>query len=225
MSIYLYIKTHRITGLKYFGKTIRDPFKYKGSGKYWKLHLEKHGNLVDTEILGIFDNEEVCKEVAIKFSIDNNIVESSEWANLILEQLEGGDTSKTENYKTSLIRSKELLKKHKWWNNGITQHFCESPPDESYIRGRLKFNNVGAKIGAEVNKAKHWINNGSEEMMVLKIEPIPLGFKLGRCISNKTKGRKGKAKGKKWWNDGKIEIMAFIPPSDLFMPGRIIRSL
>jgi hypothetical protein len=36
----LYVKTHNITGLKYFGKTTNDPFKYKGSGKYWLDHLK-----------------------------------------------------------------------------------------------------------------------------------------------------------------------------------------
>ena len=91
MSIYLYIKTHQTTGLKYFGKTVQDdPYKYKGSGTYWKSHLKKHGNLVDTEVLGYFTKDEV-EPIALKFSKDNNIVESEEWANLIEENgLDGG---------------------------------------------------------------------------------------------------------------------------------------
>jgi len=41
---YLYIKKHSITGLKYFGKTTEsDPYKYLGSGTYWKKHYKKHG--------------------------------------------------------------------------------------------------------------------------------------------------------------------------------------
>lgn len=40
--IYLYVKTHNITGLKYLGKTNnKDPHSYKGSGKYWILHCKK----------------------------------------------------------------------------------------------------------------------------------------------------------------------------------------
>jgi hypothetical protein len=31
--ISLYIKTHNTTGMKYLGKTTRNPFKYRGSGK------------------------------------------------------------------------------------------------------------------------------------------------------------------------------------------------
>jgi hypothetical protein len=41
---YLYLKQHNKTGLQYFGKTIRDPFTYAGSGVYWNAHLEKHGD-------------------------------------------------------------------------------------------------------------------------------------------------------------------------------------
>ena len=40
---YLYIKQHSITGLKYFGKTTVDPYKYKGSGMHWLRHINKHG--------------------------------------------------------------------------------------------------------------------------------------------------------------------------------------
>src|SRR5713101_5315832 len=81
--ITLYIKTHNITRLKYFGKTTRNnPEKYKGSGVYWKKHIKKHGNNVTTEIFGKYDNIEICTEAALKFSIDNDIVNSIQWANL-----------------------------------------------------------------------------------------------------------------------------------------------
>ena len=65
----LYIKTHNKTGLKYFGKTKQDPFTYKGSGLYWKRHIEKYGYDVNTEILGTFsDKSEKLVETALKFS-------------------------------------------------------------------------------------------------------------------------------------------------------------
>jgi hypothetical protein len=52
MIIYLYVKTHRKTGLKYLGKTnSRYPHKYSGSGIYWTNHLKEHGYDVKTEIL------------------------------------------------------------------------------------------------------------------------------------------------------------------------------
>lgn len=93
--ITLYIKTHNITGLKYFGTTTAvDPAKYNGSGKYWIRHLRKHGNDVSTIIYKQYDC--VCEELiidALAFSEENNIVNSNEWANLIPENgYDGGTT-------------------------------------------------------------------------------------------------------------------------------------
>ena len=83
---HLYIKTHNETGLKYFGKTIKsDPSNYTGSGIYWLQHLKKHGNNVTTEVIGSFEDLSKCSEKAISFSIENNIVQSKEWANLVIE--------------------------------------------------------------------------------------------------------------------------------------------
>lgn len=93
MIIYLYVKQHSITGLKYFGKTEQtNPFKYLGSGKRWKRHINKHGKeyIKTLEVWG-FDNQELCTEFALKFSRENNIVESNEWANLKIEDgFQGG---------------------------------------------------------------------------------------------------------------------------------------
>ena len=84
--LYLYVKTHRQTRLKYFGKTTRhDPHSYRGSGKHWRRHIKKHGYDVETEIVGEFENLEEGMKYALKFSKENNIIESDEWANLILE--------------------------------------------------------------------------------------------------------------------------------------------
>lgn len=90
MLYYLYIKQHRVTQLKYFGFTIRNPFEYRGSGVYWRKHLSKHGHKVDTiEIYG-FDTQTLAREFALKFSRDNNIVVSDEWANLTEEDAANG---------------------------------------------------------------------------------------------------------------------------------------
>ena len=91
---YLYIKQHSITGLKYFGKTkSKDPIKYKGSGTYWKKHINKHGiEFVETIWLSEpYTDKKLITEHALTFSKENNIVDSTEWANLILENgLDGG---------------------------------------------------------------------------------------------------------------------------------------
>ena len=83
---WLYIKQHVDTGLKYFGKTTAaDPYKYKGSGQYWLRHLTSHGKNITTLWCELFTDKELLIEYAKKFSIENNIVESSDWANLIPE--------------------------------------------------------------------------------------------------------------------------------------------
>lgn len=83
---YLYVKTHNITGLKYFGKTVnKHPVTYRGSGVRWLNHINYHGNDVTTEIIGYYTDEIECTNAAITFSTVNNIVESSDWANLEIE--------------------------------------------------------------------------------------------------------------------------------------------
>ena len=100
--IYLYIKTHRKTGLKYLGKTNQDPYTYKGSGKRWSAHIEKHGNDVDTEILKeCKDNEEV-RTWGLYYSNLWKVVDSPEWANLKPEAGDGGPFSHTEEAKIKI---------------------------------------------------------------------------------------------------------------------------
>jgi len=90
---YLYIKQHSVTKLKYFGKTTKsDPVSYLGSGKHWVSHIKKHGvEHVVTLWHQLFTDEKELIDYASKFSQDNNIVSSSEWANLREENgLDGG---------------------------------------------------------------------------------------------------------------------------------------
>ena len=93
LPTYLYIKQHSITKKKYFGKTTKsDPEKYNGSGVYWLKHISKHGieNVKTIWISDLYYDTSIV-EIALHFSIENNIVESSDWANLKLENgLDGG---------------------------------------------------------------------------------------------------------------------------------------
>ena len=87
---YLYVKTHNITGLKYLGQTIRDPYKYRGSGKFWIRHIKKYGYDVSTEILLETTSKEQLTERGIYYSTKYNIVSSNQWANLKEETGDGG---------------------------------------------------------------------------------------------------------------------------------------
>lgn len=92
---WLYIKQHNKTGLKYFGKTLsKNPERYKGSGVYWRRHLKIHGNDVTTIWLQLFTTYHELIDYAVTFSATHNIVESTEWANLIPETGEDGGSNK-----------------------------------------------------------------------------------------------------------------------------------
>lgn len=117
---WLYVKQHNITGLKYFGKTVRkDPIRYKGSGTYWRRHLDKHGNDVTTVWCQLFTNKDQLTEYALAFSKENNIVESIEWANLEFEDgLSGGGlkricTPETINKRSNALKGKKRTPEQK----------------------------------------------------------------------------------------------------------------
>jgi len=113
---YLYIKQHKDTGLKYFGKTIKNPLLYSGSGKHWKRHIKKHGEEnVETVWYQLFTDKEELIEYALNFSKENNIVESKEWANLKEENgLDGGfDKHTKESNEKNSIKAKQR------WAKGV----------------------------------------------------------------------------------------------------------
>ena len=94
--LYLLVKEHNLTGLKYLCKKTAHSFdeceKYKGSGVYWKKHLTKYGNDVSTTCLFITEDKEEFKKVAKKYSLEYEVTQSKEWANLCDEEGQGGNT-------------------------------------------------------------------------------------------------------------------------------------
>ena len=146
-TIYLYLKTHQITGLKYLGKTENDPYSYKGSGVYWKNHLKKHGNNVTTEVIYNTTDKKEFEKVALQYSRKWNIVESTEFANLIEESGQGGITTnqwkkgnipynkgRTDVDTTHLQAGRERYYEN-WRKNNIRQKDCYigswSPPADN----------------------------------------------------------------------------------------------
>ena len=72
MTIYLYVKTHNITGLKYLGMTRQEDYHgYPGSGKHWIRHLQKHGYDYTTEIVYQTDSMDDFKVFALSYSIQH----------------------------------------------------------------------------------------------------------------------------------------------------------
>jgi hypothetical protein len=121
MTIYsLYIKTHKKTGLKYFGYTKQNPHLYPGSGTDWKIHLKKHGYEVRTEVLLQTADKAEIVSWGILYSSKWNIVSAQDdfgnkiWANKIPETGSGagrkiGSVMRSES--KELIRAKAVGRK------------------------------------------------------------------------------------------------------------------
>jgi hypothetical protein len=89
-TIYLLVKTHNKTGLKYLCQTTRRDYnKYPGSGIYWKRHLKTHGYDITTKVIKECANREEMIYWGNYYSDLWNVVESSEWANLKPEEGNG----------------------------------------------------------------------------------------------------------------------------------------
>jgi hypothetical protein len=140
--IYLYIKTHNVSGIKYFGMTTEsDPHKYPGSGKIWKRHLKKYGRDWNTEIVAEFTDVDEAEEFGLQFSSKHNIVESPEWANLIVENAKVGKPKGT-------VMTKEQKKNLKGvFEKGNIPHNTGKPHSEETKRrisealtGRIAWN-------------------------------------------------------------------------------------
>jgi len=123
--IYIYVKRSPL-GLLYLGKTIKDPYKYKGSGSRWLNHIKFHNFTnkdIETWILHKTEDKEDLKKIGEYYSILFNIVESKEWANLKLESGDGGGSPWTQerrdlfikmfsgdNHPNKSIKNREILK-------------------------------------------------------------------------------------------------------------------
>jgi hypothetical protein len=142
MTIYLYKKTHKITGLQYLGKTISsNPYLYPGSGAYWRHHLEKHGNNVETEILRECQTEDELKEWGQHYSKLWNVVESKDWANLIEEAGSGGYWSNESKQKLSKSMSNALSQLTREQLTERMKKSCCNP--QSYTAERIEKSRLG----------------------------------------------------------------------------------
>lgn len=136
---FLLLKTHNETKLKYLCKhfgTKESCFIYPGSGLRWRAHLRKHGYNILTEILFETDNLEELKLKGIEFSTTLNVVESNEFANLVVEDGTGGH----EAMKNPLVREKArqtMLKRHQ--EQGLSQKEIERSIKKSERQARGEF--------------------------------------------------------------------------------------
>lgn len=182
-KVTLYIAKHNQVNIKYFGKTtkyhtVEELQKYyHGSGVRWNSLLEVYGDDVTMTIYGTYDISEV-EEIALKFSNDNNIVESTEWTNLMVENgLSGGGCFGERNGMFGKTHTDEVKEKLSNINIGKVNVkdkdgnvFKVDKNDERYLSGELVVESKGRKWSKEArNKAKgrHSGNNNPKAKRVL----------------------------------------------------------
>jgi len=117
--IYLYLKTHNVSGLKYLGQTKHNPFKYNGSGVVWKKHLMKYGKDITTEILAECESQEEIRDIGMYYSDKWDVVNNSEFANLQEESGQGATPNKplSDQHRQSI--SKGMLNSEKYRNRNF----------------------------------------------------------------------------------------------------------
>jgi NUMOD3 motif len=153
MTIYLYKKTHIITGLKYLGKTTaKDPHRYIGSGVYWKSHLKMHGEHYITEILKECYTERELRHWGKYYSDLWNIVDSPEWANLKEEVGDGGRQSEE-------VRKRigEAGKGRIPWNKGKQVWSKEERKrisEQNKLRGPQSVETISKRVSKNIGKKR-----------------------------------------------------------------------
>jgi len=142
----LLVMSHNVTGLKYFCKTadLRNVYNYKGSGLYWKKHLNKHGKDVTVGVMGFYTDYQRCRDAALKFSQENDIVNSDAWANLVLENGTDGALSGSDN--------PFYGKKH---TPEMTEHLRQQKIGKSVNKGAYRSPENRAKISASLKGRKN----------------------------------------------------------------------
>lgn len=139
----LLVMQHNVTGLKYFCKTsVLDRVNwYKGSGTRWTNHLNVHGRDVSVGVMGLYTDKQKCLEAALKFSTDNNIANSDEWANLVDETGMMGASMKGERNpfygKTHTDEVKESMRLKKI-GKSVNKGAYRSPEQRAKISASLK---------------------------------------------------------------------------------------
>lgn len=154
------------TGLKYFGKTTSQDIKnYRGSGKYWIRHLNKH----NVEPIHLWNSDwyydTSISRFALKFSRLNKISTNNEWANLKEENgLDGGWDYVNIELKTNT--EKDLKRKQK-----ISKKVSDYHRSGNYVRPE-NFTFAGKKHSEETLAKMSLGNKGANNSSALSRKEI-----------------------------------------------------
>lgn len=138
----LMIKTSS-AGLKYLCISRREDYmQYTGSGLYWSRHLKSLGDkTVETQVLLETDSYSFLVEEGIRYSILYDVVDSTEWANAIIE-------------------SGYICKQDKHWSDSkFKQVVCDKISQSS----KIKFQNMSKE---QLQEYTQKMRNGYNEWII-----------------------------------------------------------
>ena len=206
-QVSLYIATHNITGLKYFGKTTKYlseellQQKYHGSGSDWKKHLSKYGDNVTMKLIGVYslnpEDDNYVEPIALKLSNKWDIVKSSLWANRKLENgLDGGwrGYSKTDD-ELLLSKQKELkTKSSKEWLENVGYN-------QFYNHSIFMLNNSSiAEKSKETKSSKEWQESVGKEAR-RKLSETRLSKEWIENVGKEARRKEMETKSSKEWQE------------------------
>lgn len=171
---YLYIKTHNITGLKYLGYTTsKNPHAYTGSGKYWRLHLIKHGFDYSTQILHKCISKAAIKVWGLFYSKLWSVSDSKKWANLMDEAGDGGRQNSEVRRNMSITR-----KGRKGWIPTEEQRRKKSKSMKGIKYSAKRCAIMGLSKRKKVSIDGRIFSSRKEAAQVLSIPESTVGFRI-----------------------------------------------
>jgi len=155
-------------------------------------------NILKPLNFGGFDDQKLCTEFALKFSEDNNIVKSEEWANLTPENgLDGlvitdeirkklsNSQKNSPNHSTRGKVRKEFSDKMK---GSLNPFYGKTHSDETKLKLSLIAKNrsdeTKQKMRVCFSKKRHY-NNGIKSIFINPNDGIPEGYHPGRIYKRK----------------------------------------
>jgi hypothetical protein len=204
LKTFLYLK-ELSSGLKYLGITTKNPFKYKGSGKYWKRHL-KHHNIsnkdIKTTILLKTEDKEELRQKSLYYSELWDIVNNELFLNLAPESGIGTYGFKfSKDSKDKMNKDKKVLfkgKKNPFYGKKhskavldkiIQSNLGKKIPIEQTLKSIKGRNKPILQYDLDMTFIREWESSKQIEK--------ELGFSSS-CITGCCKGRYKKSKGFKW---------------------------
>lgn len=169
MIKHLYIKETKC-GLKYLGITKRNPYKYKGSGKYWLSYLRSNNiksKDIHTRVIYSGEDNDYFHELAEFVSEELDVVNSNYFANLIIE------TGKCLIVATpEMIESKRERMKSLWMDGSYRDSMTgENHPmygvkrPDTKKRNLERFKNKNERLKISERSKKRWQDPAYRDMM------------------------------------------------------------